>query len=302
MKPTPQVTPTLVIEQIGPLVDEPGQTALIALAGPQMGTVFLIDNDGATIGRGDECDVMIVDDGVSREHCRLELTDEGARLVDLGSTNGTWTSHGRIDNIDIMPGDRFRVGEATVLRFCVRDADEANFHRDLYQAAVTDGLTGAYNRRYFNERMHAELAFASRHGTRLSLVLFDIDHFKAVNDTCGHAFGDSVLTELSERIRGQIRSEDVFARFGGDEFGLIARGLGASQGATMAERLRAIIDSQPFGSHSDAIRVTISVGVATLEPGDTAMSLFDRADKALYQAKAEGRNSAVSAASRLRAV
>jgi two-component system, cell cycle response regulator len=158
---------------------------------------------------------------------------------------------------------------------------------ELEQLATTDKLTGAYNRRKFDEIVNAEIKRALRFSSPLSLIMFDIDHFKTVNDSFGHHTGDKVLVEVVRLVVNSIRSSDTLTRWGGEEFLVLSPGNNLEQTLEMAERLRQIIDRSSFPSVTG---VTISLGVCEFCPGDTPDQLINRADNALYRAKNDGRN------------
>ncbi len=158
---------------------------------------------------------------------------------------------------------------------------------ELKRLATTDNLTGAYNRRLFRETIWHEINRAVRYGEALTLVAFDIDHFKAVNDTFGHIRGDEVLKKIAEIVRDNIRTTDIFARTGGEEFALIAPSTDPASASEIAERLRETINSHFFDSIGT---VTVSFGVAGFKKGDNINAFIDRAEKALYNAKELGRN------------
>jgi diguanylate cyclase (GGDEF)-like protein len=162
----------------------------------------------------------------------------------------------------------------------------------MYESALRDGLTKAFNKKYFTDRLESEFTFAIRHAAPLTLVLFDIDHFKKVNDTHGHPAGDFVLAELSTLLTGSLRAEDVFARYGGEEFAVICRGSELAQGQIVGERLRKAVEAHRFVYEGTHIPITISVGVAGLPDAQVkdAAELVGAADQALYKSKGEGRN------------
>jgi diguanylate cyclase (GGDEF)-like protein len=163
-------------------------------------------------------------------------------------------------------------------------------------AADHDHLTGARSRRAFFELAERERARALRTRASLSLLLFDVDHFKRINDTHGHATGDKVLVEIVQHARGVIRSIDSCARLGGEEFAVLLPDTGADMALRVAERLRAGLEHpQRGGPGASGIPYTVSIGAATLEPGETIAAMLSRADQALYAAKAGGRNQVVRA-------
>lgn len=159
--------------------------------------------------------------------------------------------------------------------------------QELEDIATHDRLTGAWNRRQFDALLASEMNRARRHDFPLSLIMFDIDHFKNVNDTCGHQAGDDLLSTLSLYVNANIRDIDILARWGGEEFMVITPNTGIEAARLLAEKLRTLIENGNFG---EAGRVTCSFGVTQLRPGDTAESFTGRADTAMYQAKQGGRN------------
>jgi len=168
------------------------------------------------------------------------------------------------------------------------NSDNANM---LHNLATTDALTGLLNRREFNRRISEEIARAKRHKTSICLALFDIDHFKKINDTYGHNAGDAVLKELGELISVNTRSCDIAARYGGEEFALILPETSLNEGYELLERLRDRVEKQYFHLSYSPIQATISVGVAQYDFMDSCAADFcERTDKALYQAKRNGRN------------
>jgi len=161
----------------------------------------------------------------------------------------------------------------------------------LEELATTDGLTGCYNKRYFNEQLKAKLQAAHRFGRRLSLVITDIDHFKNVNDTYGHATGDVVIQELGAILQRLKRETDVVARFGGEEFCILCEETDAKGAVQLAERVREQLKARQFESELGKLRVTASLGVAQFpEDAKSDKLLFELADKALYVAKQTGRD------------
>ena len=177
-------------------------------------------------------------------------------------------------------------------RYALADLVEAErVKRRYYDLAMTDGLTGALNRRAFLSIARRDLARCARHGGGLSVIAFDVDHFKAVNDTHGHAAGDAVLRELSEALLGMVREEDAFGRMGGEEFALALPETTPSDASRLAERLRDAAARMTFDGPNGTFCVTISLGVAAARPGKGGIEdALARADSALYGAKNAGRN------------
>jgi two-component system cell cycle response regulator len=174
----------------------------------------------------------------------------------------------------------------------------------MYEAALYDGLTHVFNRKHLEERLDAEVAFAVRHSTELSVAILDIDFFKKVNDTYGHPAGDAVLKHVANILGRTLRTEDLLARYGGEEFVMVARGIPLTNACVAAERLRAAVASSPISWTHHApdgttkqvdLVVTSSAGVASLTCCDTKdkPTLLRIADQRLYQAKQAGRNRVV---------
>ncbi len=248
------------------------------------------------IGREATVDIRLEFEGVSRQHVRIVV--DGERLVaqDLNSRNGVFVNGVRVEAVRLSEGDALQLGGAT-LRVVFRDAvDEAAF-KALQESTRRDALTGAYNRRYLDERLEAEFAYARRHRSVISVLLIDVDHFKRVNDTFGHLAGDAVLRELTVLINRQLRVEDVLARYGGEELLVLCRDIDVTGVRVLAERIRATVEAARMTFQGQAIAITISGGVtAGPRPSDaTASALLQRADEALYAAKRAGRNQIVTA-------
>ena len=174
-----------------------------------------------------------------------------------------------------------------------------NSVRQTVELAVTDGLTGLHNRRYLGTQLRTLFARAKVRGRPLTICITDIDRFKLVNDGYGHDAGDEVLKEFAGRIRATVRGADLACRFGGEEFVLVMPDTPAEVAATVAERLRGMIEARPFQLRSGEtpLMLTASMGIATVGPGiDTPEQLLKQADRALYEAKNSGRNRVVAAA------
>jgi len=276
---------------------------LLVLSGPQFGDlVELQPGEEATIGRRAGCTVTIHDEGVSRRHASLVAGDTHALLRDLGSQNGTWVGGKRVERCRLADGQRFQLGAHTTLKFLLCDELEADYQRRLAQGALMEPLTGLYNRRYFMERLASELGAAQRHGRAVSLLMLDVDHFKKVNDQLGHVAGDEALRMLARVLLGAIRKEDVLARFGGEEFVVLARETTLSGACALGERIRRAVERSRFSFDGTEVALTVSVGVtvsgslAGYRPGRTEGELLEIADRALYRAKEHGRNAVMGLA------
>jgi two-component system cell cycle response regulator len=270
---------------------------LVRLQGSQVGQVVTLHGSEWKVGRARNADLWLGDSGVSRAHARFVWEGGAYALEDLGSANGSYANGNQITRTRIKDGDVLQFGPTAVFRYSVTDADQEAMLQQLYDASVTDSLTGAYNREHFDTRLDSEISFSRRHETPLSLLLLDIDFFKKVNDTHGHQAGDAVLVEMSAAISSNLRAEDVFARYGGEEFAVILRGIDIENAYHVGERFRVIVQSLRIEFGDQVIPITVSVGAASLECcGDEPSSeaLIAAADRRLYVAKRSGRNRVVS--------
>ena len=271
---------------------------LTVLRGRRRGATFQIGGSVTVLGRGERSDVRLDDDGVSRRHAELIRLDDGAvQIRDLGSTNGTFVNGERVSERVLEDDDRVALGTTTLLKFELHDAMEIKLKAEMYQKATRDQLTGMFNRRYCFDRLREEFSFAQRHGQPLAVVMFDVDHFKQVNDTYGHAAGDAVLQRIGKVVMDLVRNEDVVCRYGGEEFVCILRGLTLDQGELFADRVRRSIESQTVISAEHQLQVTVSLGVASLDGVNftSPEEVVNEADAYLYVAKEGGRNQVASA-------
>lgn len=202
-------------------------------------------------------------------------------------------------NCIFMPLTNPESGDVDFISITISDVtDTAIYQRQLTDAMVkleqsnmTDALTAIYNRRYFQQRINAEVSRAERHGPPLSLIIYDLDHFKLVNDNYGHLAGDEVLRETAARVKTLVRTMDVFGRYGGEEFAIVLPDTDLNGAKVLAERIRATIESAPVQYNERDIPVTGSVGVAQYDGSlNTAEKLIAAADEAMYEAKHNGRN------------
>lgn len=264
-----------------------------ARAPASVGRMMKLDRGELVMGRATDTHLQVEDDGISRKHCKISMAPNGAyQLVDLGSTNGTFLNGIKVNVATLQDGDKIQIGASTVLKFSLQDQLEEQYQRSIYESATRDGLTRVFNQKYFLDTLRKEFAYCLRHRVPLSLVMLDLDHFKVLNDTYGHPAGDFVLQEVARRLSETIRQEDLFARYGGEEFCLMLREAPPDRAVRCAERCRGAIGGAPVVFHGTPIRVTISVGVATLLDGEYAQpeDLLAAADAHLYRAKTEGRN------------
>jgi diguanylate cyclase (GGDEF)-like protein len=289
---------TSVTEQgdvaVRPQADNRDRAYVIVLVGTSVGAMFKLPRGEAAIGRSRRAEVRLTDDGVSRFHAAIRHDGDRLFIEDRGSRNGTFVNGKKVEGrTPLADGDKIQVGRTTILKFTYHDALDTSFHEQMYESALRDGLTKLFNKRYFHDRLDGELRFATRHHASLALLVIDIDHFKRVNDERGHVVGDVALAAVGEMLQAAVRNEDVVARFGGEEFAIIARSSDRAQAMMLAERLRKTIEAHPVDVEEGApVKITVSIGVASypeVQAADTS-DLIDAADKALYRAKSGGRN------------
>lgn len=269
---------------------------LVRVNGAGRGQVTRLPPDPIRIGRAQDCQLIVSEDGVSRRHATLTPISGAYLLADTQSANGTFIGGQRIERHVLRDGDTVQFGPSATFRYTLTDAGQEGLLRQLFESSVIDALTGAHNREYFDTQLRAELSFARRHNTEVSLVLFDVDHFKKVNDTFGHPAGDEVLIRIARSVLPAVRNEDVFARYGGEEFAVILRGVEIGGARALAERLRATVEALSIVTERGTIRVTVSLGCAAT--GGTKemkpVTLLAMADARLYAAKHGGRNRVIS--------
>jgi diguanylate cyclase (GGDEF)-like protein len=302
--PPPGRGKSLAAEETTSIVDTRDATAsqrppakdrhlLIRVQGSHVGQVIALSGKPLRLGRRQDCEIWLNEPGVSRVHARICPDIGGYVVEDLQSSNGTFVNSRAVRRQRLNDGDTVQFGPLVAYRYTLTDVDQEKMLKQLYSAIVTDPLTGAYNREHFDHRLAAELSYARRHNSQVSLVLFDVDHFKLINDTHGHPAGDRVLVQVAKAALGMLRAEDVFARYGGEEFAVILRNIDLEGARRVGERLRLNIARIRVESDTQDIAVTISAGCSALTCCDdppTPEKMVAIADRRLYSAKRTGRN------------
>lgn len=265
---------------------------LVTIYGSRIG--YKIDLDptrpSTVIGRDLDADIPVDDESVSRRHCRLMYLDGAWFIEDLRSTNGTYVAGAPITRTPLRDGDLIKIG-STIFKFLSTSNVEAAYYEEIYRMAIFDGLTQIHNRRYFEEYTDREISRCRRHERALSLLLFDVDKFKQINDRFGHLSGDYVLRTMAAQIARRIRREELFARYAGDEFVIVLPETTLDDAQRFAEVVRRMVDEYEFSFDGRALPVTISIGAGTFTPEmSTPAHLVAAADAALYRAKDQGRN------------
>ena len=265
----------------------------MVIYGLDLGKKFNLDRPSLIIGRSSKADIQIDQEAVSRNHCKIINTGKTIMLRDLGSTNGTYINDELVDEYVLRDGDFIKIGRC-IFKFLSGSNIENAYHEEIYRLTTIDGLTQVYNKRYFVETLEREIGRAQRYRRDLSLIMFDIDHFKKVNDTFGHLAGDYVLKQLAAVIKSRIRREDILSRYGGEEFAIILPEIDHYNASQFAEKIRRLTEKAVFRFEDTEIPVTISIGVASLAADITDPVEFVKlADQKLYEAKNNGRNCVV---------
>lgn len=263
------------------------------LRGTGSGGIHPMEGGLLVIGRAPDADITIRDDTLSRRHACVRRSEVGHVLEDLGSTNGTFLDGEPVQGPTPLPdGARIHLGKRAVLHYRLHDDVERRVLCETHARALLDPLTGVFNRRHLQECLGAEVAFARRHRTPVSLLLLDIDHFKRINDQHGHAVGDAALQCLANALRELTRDEDTLARYGGEEFALLARGIEQRDALQLGERIRQVAEALALDLPRGPVSFTVSVGIAHGVPGGdcSPAGLLEAADQALYASKGAGRN------------
>jgi diguanylate cyclase (GGDEF)-like protein len=262
--------------------------------GPELGKRAALGHGSFEIGRSSKSDLPIDQESISRHHAKIIFDGTNHTIEDLSSTNGTFVNDQKIERATLRDGDQVKLGRS-ILKYMSGDNIEANYHEEIYRLMTMDALTQTHNRRYFNEALEREFQRSQRYKRALSLLLFDIDYFKQINDTYGHVAGDSVLRQLAFVVKPRLRSQDVFARVGGEEFAVLLPEVDPTGVSVAAEKVRKLVESARFLVDGREFGCTVSIGTASFDSGTkTSAMLYDGADKKLYEAKRGGRNRVVT--------
>ena len=274
----------------GPKASRPGDACIVVIYGPDLGKRLQLGTAPFEIGRSARNDLPIDQESVSRHHARLTFDGTDYWVQDLNSTNGTYVNDDLVREQRLHDGDQIHVGRS-ILKFMTGENVELQYHEEIYRLMTVDGLTQVYNRRFFNEALEREYNRSNRYQRALSLIVFDIDFFKKVNDTHGHLAGDALLRQIAAAVKTRLRREDIFARTGGEEFAVLLPEIGLDGARVTAEKVRRIVETAPFRHETHLIPCTVSLGVAALRGDETEPNaLYKAADDCLYEAKQAGRN------------
>ncbi len=267
-----------------------GKACLIQYSGTRVGKRYILDENDMDIGRIETTDIYINDPSISRKHCHITIRNNICEINDLGSSNGTFVNEKRIETIKLKHNDMVRIG-SVILKYIADGNSEGAFMDNIYKKATIDATTAIYNKQYLIDELDSHFKLSKNYGRPLSLIIFDLDHFKKVNDVYGHNAGDFILKGCAQLAKQTIRKTDMIARFGGEEFVIILPDTEKKQAVEMAERVRSKIGNSPFKIDGKLIKQTISAGVSLLtDRFKNPKELIEDADHKLYQAKKTGRN------------
>jgi two-component system, cell cycle response regulator len=273
---------------------------LVLCSGVDAGQRFDLDPGPQIIGRLPEAQVRVDGPDISRRHAELLVGAGMVVLKDLGSANGTLVNEVRVDDtVALKEGDLIRISNV-LLRFHSHNSVDLVLQERLHRQTTTDTGTGAHNRKFLADVLRQAYARSRREQRPLSVICYDLDHFKQVNDTYGHAAGDTVLRMTTDIARAELRDGDLLARVGGEEFTIVLENTPVAGALELAERIRAAMELFPIGLPDPVNRQssrpiehhqTVSIGVAELLPEmNNEQELLEAADRALYQSKRNGRN------------
>ena len=276
---------------------------LVSLKGELIGIPIPLERDVVVLGRALEADVRLNDSKASRLHARINVeVDKSSdqivfRITDLSSTNGTLVNGETITEAVLSNGDKIIIGDH-LFRFDMFDEMDREFQQQIHRLLGHDELTGLLTSKSFFSELQREADRAEQESRPFCVLMMDLDHFKQVNDTYGHLVGSRALEQMGVLIKRALRSGDVAARFGGEEFAAFLLDADYAQGLVAAERVRQAVEEHRFSAArqggkepAEGLRITISVGVAAY-PDDAKdpLQLVELADSALYRAKRNGRN------------
>lgn len=270
--------------------------SLVMLVGPvaSVGRQWPIEDTDRIIGRAPTAHIFVDDRSVSKFHAKIVMAGGDVSVIDLESTNKTVVNGRHVQPLvpqKLHNNDQIKVGNI-IFKFLERGSIETVASATTFDRGLTDALTGIANRGALQTKAPELFKRSELLGITFTLMLFDIDRFKSINDTYGHMAGDFVLQEIAKVIRDKlIRGNDFFARAGGEEFALLLLGSPPRQSEEIGERIRATIEGHNFVFEGKEIPVTISIGIAFKHERDEGWDfVFERADKALYHSKNSGRN------------
>ncbi len=267
------------------------RACLVQYNGASLGKRYILEGQEIVIGRAPKADICIPEDTLSKVHAKCLQAGDKVHLEDLNSTNGTFLNDQRVTaRVGLCDGDIIRLG-SILFKFFAHDNIENVFHDKIYRMATIDAGTQIFNKKYLLETLDSEFRFSRTYDRPMSLILYDLDFFKKMNDVNGHNAGDFILKESSQIAKSAIRKDDILARFGGEEFCIILPNTDAKTAYDLAERIRRKVEGHTFQFDGKQLKQTISMGVSQLSSAFASpQDLLADADRKLYKSKHAGRN------------
>lgn len=275
------------------------KACLVQYNGTKLGRRYPLAEDVTVVGRSGDVQICITEASVSRQHARFLTVGTTTEIEDLGSSNGTFVNDMRTaSRVTLRDGDMIRLG-TILLKYFAHDNIESMMADKIYRMATIDAGTQIFNKQYLLDSLESEFKFCRTYNRPLSIIYFDLDFFKKVNDTYGHNAGDFILRESANMVKSFTRKDDVLGRFGGEEFVVVLPNTDQKLAAELAERIRQQMENHIFNleTETDGTRKisphkqTISIGVAQVDSHiQSYEQLLEAADKKLYFSKQNGRN------------
>ncbi len=276
------------------------RACLIQYNGAKTGCRYPLQESQTVIGREPENLLFVAEPSVSRRHAVIYQSAVAIEIEDLGSSNGTFVNDVKVQGrVVLKDGDMIRLG-TILFKFYAHDSLESILADKIYRIATIDAGTQIFNKKYLLDTLENECKFAKAYKRNLSIIYYDLDFFKKVNDTYGHGGGDVVLKESANLVKGCIRKDDVLGRYGGEEFVIVLPNTDQKTAAELAERIRHTIETHVFQIEVESSnggrkiiphKQTLSLGVSQFVPEMANFEmLLESADKKLYASKQGGRN------------
>ncbi|MEZ4741733.1 MAG: GGDEF domain-containing protein [Bdellovibrionota bacterium] len=272
---------------------------LVQYSGAGLGKRYMLDGSEVSIGRSPNANIYLNEQSVSRDHARFHLRESSVEVEDKGSSNGTYVNDERISTkVSLRDGDIIRLGTILLKYFDSNNIDGI-IQDKIYRMATIDVLTQVFNRQYLFEALTSEFRVSQSYNSPLSIIYYDLDHFKKVNDTYGHTPGDEILKTSCNIVKKVIRKDDIFGRVGGEEFVVVLPRTNREAASELAEKIRCAHEGYVFRLEYEDNgtkkvinhKQTISAGVAQFSVEmSQPEELIDIADKKLYMSKETGRN------------
>ncbi len=277
------------------------EACLVQYSGDSIGKRYKLSEKELILGRSAEVEITIDEKSVSRKHAQIQVDEENVFIQDLGSANGTFVNDKLLfknDNYALKDQDMIRMG-SILLKFFSDDNWDGYIQDKIYKMATIDGGTNIFNKQYLLDALDTQFKISQTNGQELAIIYFDLDHFKKVNDNYGHNAGDQLLKELADMVKEIVRKDDIFGRFGGEEFVILLPKTDLDTAYEMAERIRKTCEETVYkldyekGGKPQTVdhKQTLSVGISVYETSmEIPKNLLESADQKLYHSKDTGRN------------